>query len=92
MGRIRRAGQTGTAVDLMGLDGVSRLPEGVAVVAEGRASRLDRGSDDPMDVLSESIALLLGQGIARTQGVNARAEEGFVGVDVPESGDRGLIE
>ena len=49
------AGLARSAVDLMDLGGASRLAEGVAVVAQGRAARHDRGAEDPADGSRERI-------------------------------------
>jgi hypothetical protein len=76
----------------MGLHGRSGLPEGVAIVAQGRAAAIGRPSEDSADVTREAGGLVAAERARGPQGVDTRREEALIGVDVADPGCDPLVE
>src|SRR5690242_18370389 len=68
------------------------LPVRAPVVAERRALSLDAEPQCLADAAGETSHLLLVQAARRPERVEPRVPERLVDVDVPETGDRALIE
>jgi len=65
---------------------------GVAVVAEGGSSAIDRQREDLADGFSQRANLARRERIGCSQGVNARQPQRLVGVQIADARDEGLVE
>src|SRR5207302_65352 len=65
---------------------------GSRVVAQARALACDPGPERVADPPRQARDLVRVEAAGRTQGVNACAPQGLVDVDVPQAGDRSLVE
>ena len=83
--------ETGAAVDgvFVEASGVSR---GVEVVADGGAAGADGGVEDASEFVGEAAGFIVGEFGGGSEGADASGEERFVGVDVADAGDGGLVE
>lgn len=89
------AGETGLIGP--GVDGVEELSgalcaAGVGVVAERAATGCDCAGEDEADGAGEGGELRLGERAGVRVRIDAGAEERFIGVDVADAGEGGLIE
>ncbi len=92
----------GGAADAAGLagalvDAVFELEEafdavGVDVVGDRGAAEADGVVEDLDEGLAELFEFIFGEATGRAAGADAGAEEAFVGVDVADAGEQGLVE
>ena len=83
---------TCTAIDLNMFQVRSGPVERVAVSAERRATMFDAGYQSALDTRMQSRQLIGSEAGGGPQGVNPRAEQCLISVDVAQTGDDGLIE
>lgn len=62
------------------------------VIADRRATGLDRPPEHPVEGTMQLPDLTVGQVPARAQGADPGGEEGFIGVNVPHPGDDALVQ
>ena len=90
----RPAGDAWLAVTMIhAMEGrkVARFSARVAEVRDGAAAMPDAGTQDGPNRSPQGLDLDPAQGRRPSRGPDARAEKGFVRVDVPDAGDLSLI-
>ncbi len=86
------AGEIAASVDAMGVGGGAGAAQGIDVIAEGAATLGDGGLEDVADACCEGVPVAWREVTSGRERVKAGEEEGFIGVDVADAGEHGLVE
>ena len=86
------AGLVVAGVDVVEVLEASWGAVGIDIVAEGAAAGVYGAAEDELDGLGELADLCVGEVVGGGEGVDGGDEERFIGVDVAEAGDEGLVE
>ena len=85
-------GLAGALIDAEHFFEAAHIAVGIAEITESRSAISNCAPQQRADRPAKFIPLGGTDAGGRAGGVNARGEEGFVGVDVAQAGDAGLIE
>lgn len=86
------AGLVGAIVDFMKVLEAAGPTIAIDIVADGGAAITDGQAQDGFDRLVESVDLLGGELAGAGEGMDVGGKEGFIHIDIAESGDEGLVE
>ena len=71
---------------------IARRAVRITVIAESASLMADRAVEHSLDSAIEACDLGSGKRIRFSPGTNTGSEEGFVSVNIPQTGDQGLVQ